>query len=145
MIFGFSATYRYRAQSKTLPRKIGGSNGKSGTGSRSGNGSSLILPPPPQYKGVHFAPGLSSDASAPAAPAAAVPPLPRIPSDPLMIPTEGLPTRPAPKKGAPTANAAADHIIVADSVTIRLNNRRAKEEGAMKPKPPPPKRIRWGP
>ena len=66
----------------------------------------------------------------------------------MLIPTEGLPTRPAPnKKGnaavSTSSKAKADHmIIVADSVTIRLNNRRAKEEVAMKPKPPPPKRIR---
>ena len=134
---GFSALNRNRAQSKTLPRKNGGS--------RSNNGS-LILPPPPQYKGVHFAPGVSEDDFSGV-------PLPPIPSgDPMMIPTEGLPTRPAPKKGTTVATAAtaatataaskADHIIVADSVTIRLNNRRAKEEVAMKPKPPPPKRIR---
>ncbi len=63
--------------SKTLPRKS--------TSSRKPDDAiKSILPPPPQYKGVHFAPGVAEDGAD---------------DKSLPIPTEGLPTRPAGSSG----------------------------------------------
>jgi hypothetical protein len=60
-----------RRQCRTLPRKC-----------------CQAIPPPPQYKGVHFAPGVDQTTDGRTG-------LPTSTTPPLAIPTEGLPTGPA--------------------------------------------------
>lgn len=76
-----SDSLRTTRQCRTMPRKVA----KDG---------SRVLPPPPQYKGVHFAPNVrnNEDKSSPN----------------FVIPTEGLPTRPA--RGQPS-----DHMVIISS------------------------------
>ncbi len=81
-------------QCKTMPRKIRGAVSSSKT----------ILPPPPQYKGVHFAPEVKEKEAAAGA-------------EPPAIPLEGLPTGPARpnRSSSSNSNSCGDN---ADGVVI---------------------------
>ena len=96
---------------KTLPRKVMSNKN--------------TIPPPPQYKGVHFAPSVDAADKESSGKPTSPPPIP--------IPTEGLPTRPARVPAASSSSISgggssgkSSMILIPQSetvpITVRNNN-----------------------
>ena len=112
-------------QCRTMPRKgakasrLAALSPQDSITEEGGSGRS-ILPPPPQYKGVHFAPGVAEGSA-----------------DPPPIPTEGLPTRPAaaaPARTLASSTESGGNIVIipaAETVPITVNS---QPSAVIKPK-----------
>ena len=74
-----------------------------------------ILPPPPQYKGVHFAPGISEG------------------REDCAIPTEGLPTRPARSE---KSEQQQQHLVIipTSAETVPITVRKSPGPPVLKPR-----------
>ena len=131
--------------SKTLPRKSfpvsappgappGGPHRKSLT-------SEVAIPPPPQYKGVHFAPQvLERRRSLEGTPVAAPPSAGPRAAAPLSIPVEGLPTRPAIPKAETVAIQVRNNPVPLLSAVMKQNSNTSSfvEQNSVKKQPPQP-------
>ena len=106
---------KHPVMSKTLPRRLHQQNSSTSLGStstkhlfvnhrKSLTESTTAIPPPPQYKGVHFAPHVEERR--------------RSADDEDLIPVEGLPTKPAvPRPSTVRLNTAASASSATSTVT----------------------------
>lgn len=133
--FDGTTTTRPVRQCRTLPRKMHAK----GTSNRQQD--LTILPPPPQYKGVHFAPSVQVRTLYLYLSQNITPHLFSIhytqddpDSDPVIPPTtEGLPTRPASAHPKTTTTTTTIIIPASETVPIKIRSKTSGEVISLKP------------